>query len=90
MDFSTLTNRLVVSALRNVPFGLPKQPVSSHETGCFATQDVPYWKSERGIRRTDALSDVLTDEQKIRKVGNLLSALKKDGIIQLSEKENGF
>ena len=59
MDFSTLTNRLVVSALRNVPFGLPKQPVSSHETGCFETQDVPYWKSERGIRRTDALQAIL-------------------------------
>ena len=31
------------------------------------------------------LSDVLTDEQKIRKIGNLLSALKKDGVIRLTE-----
>ena len=30
------------------------------------------------------LSDVLTDEQKIRKISNLLSALKKEGIIELT------
>ena len=30
---------------------------------------------------------ILDDEQKIRKIGNMLSALKKDGIIQLSEKK---
>ena len=33
------------------------------------------------------LSDVLTEEQKIRKIGNMLSALKKDGVIRLSEKK---
>ena len=33
------------------------------------------------------LSDVLTDEQKIRKIGNLLSALKKDGTIRLTERK---
>ena len=33
------------------------------------------------------LSDVLTEEQKIRKIGNMLSALKKKGIIKLTEKK---
>jgi ATP-dependent DNA helicase RecG len=29
----------------------------------------------------------LTDEQKIRKIGNLLYALKKDGVIEMGEKK---
>ncbi len=33
------------------------------------------------------LSDVLTEEQKIRKIGNMLSALKKQGVIKLTEKK---
>ena len=31
------------------------------------------------------LSDVLTDEQKNRKIGNLLSSLKKSGVIKLTQ-----
>lgn len=60
----------------------------------FKDMIVSYLRSFGGATRgelntllSSKLSDVLTDEQKIRKVGNLLSALKKDGIIQLSEKK---
>ncbi len=31
--------------------------------------------------------DLLTEEQKIRKIGNMLSALKKKGVIKLTEKK---
>ena len=44
-------------------------------------------RSELNTLLTSKLSDVLTDEQKNRKIGNLLSALKKDGLIKLSEKK---
>lgn len=60
----------------------------------FKDMIVSYLRSFGGATRGELntllnskLSDVLTYEQKIRKVGNLLSALKKDGIIQLSEKK---
>lgn len=60
----------------------------------FKDMIVSYLRSFGGATRgelntllSSKLSDVLTDEQKIRKVGNLLSALKKDGIILLSEKK---
>lgn len=60
----------------------------------FKDMIVSYLRSFGGATRgelntllSSKLSDVLTDEQKIRKVGNLLSALKKDGIIRLSEKK---
>ena len=53
---------------------------------------VSYLQSFDGATRAELnallkskLSDVLTDEQKIRKVGNLLSAMKKDKVIQLSD-----
>ena len=44
-------------------------------------------RAELNILLQSKLSDVLTEEQKIRKIGNMLSALKKDGIIQLGEKK---
>lgn len=60
----------------------------------FKDMIVSYLRSFGGATRgelntllSSKLSDVLTDEQKIRKIGNLLSALKKDGIIRLSEKK---
>ena len=60
----------------------------------FKDMIVSYIRSFGGATRgelntllSSKLSDVLTNEQKIRKIGNLLSALKKDGIIQLSEKK---
>ena len=60
----------------------------------FKDMIVSYLRSFGGATRgelntllSSKLSDVLTDEQKIRKVGNLLSALKKDEIIRLSEKK---
>ena len=53
-----------------------------------------YLKSFGGATRAELntlleskLSDVLTDEQKIRKIGNILAAMKKDGTIQLTEKK---
>ena len=58
----------------------------------FKEMIVSYLQSFGGATRTELnallkskLSDVLTDEQKIRKVGNLLSAMKKDGVIKLSD-----
>ena len=60
----------------------------------FKDMIVQYLRSFGGATRAELntllqskLSDVLTEEQKIRKIGNMLSALKKDGIIQLSEKK---
>ena len=55
---------------------------------------VQYLRSFGGATRAELntllqskLSDVLTEEQKIRKIGNMLSALKKKGTIQLGEKK---
>ncbi len=42
-------------------------------------------RAELNVLLKSKLSDILTDEQKIRKVGNLLSAMKKDKVIRLSE-----
>lgn len=60
----------------------------------FKDMIISYLRSFGGATRAELntlleskLSDVLTDEQKIRKIGNLLSALKKDGMIKLSEKK---
>ena len=60
----------------------------------FKNMIVSYLKSFGGATRAELnrlleakLSDLLTNEQKVRKIGNLLSALKKDGIIQLTEKK---
>ena len=60
----------------------------------FKEMIVSYLRSFGGATRAELntllqskLSDVLTDEQKIRKIGNLLSSLKKDGVIRLSEKK---
>lgn len=60
----------------------------------FKDMIISYLRSFGGATRAELntlleskLSDVLTDEQKIRKIGNLLSALKKDGVIKLSEKK---
>ncbi len=57
----------------------------------FKEMIVSYLQSFGGATRTELntllktkLSDVLTDKQKIRKVGNLLAAMKKDRVIQLS------
>ncbi len=58
----------------------------------FKEMIVSYLQSFGGATRAELnallkskLSDVLTDEQKIRKVGNLLSSMKKDKVIQLSD-----
>ena len=60
----------------------------------FKDMIISYLRSFGGATRAELntlleskLSDVLTYEQKIRKIGNLLSALKKDGVIKLSEKK---
>lgn len=60
----------------------------------FKDMIISYLRSFGGATRAELntlleskLSDVLTDEQKIRKIGNLLSALKKNGVIKLSEKK---
>ena len=60
----------------------------------FKDMIVQYLRSFGGATRLELntllqtkLSDVLTEEQKIRKIGNMLSALKKDGVIRLSEKK---
>ena len=60
----------------------------------FKDMIVQYLRSFGGATRAELnallqskLSDVLTEEQKIRKIGNMLSALKKEGVIQLSEKK---
>ena len=60
----------------------------------FKDMIVQYLRSFGGATRAELntllqskLSDVLTEEQKIRKIGNMLSALKKDGLIRLSEKK---
>lgn len=53
---------------------------------------VSYLRSFGGATRSELnklleskLSDVLTKEQKIRKIGNLLFSLKKDGQIRLTD-----
>ena len=55
---------------------------------------VQYLRSFGGATRAELntllqskLSDVLTEEQKIRKIGNMLSALKKKSTIKLGEKK---
>lgn len=60
----------------------------------FKYMIVQYLRSFGGATRAELntllqskLSDVLTEEQKIRKIGNMLSALKKDGVIRLCEKK---
>ena len=60
----------------------------------FKDMIVQYLRSFGGATRAELntllqskLSDVLTDEQKIRKIGNMLSALKKKGIIRVTEKK---
>ena len=60
----------------------------------FKKMIISYLKSFGGATRAELntlleekLSDLLTNEQKVRKIGNLLAALKKDGIIQLTEKK---
>ena len=57
----------------------------------FKEMIISYLKSFGGATRGELnkllqykLSDVLTDEQKIRKINNLLSALKKEGIVELT------
>ena len=60
----------------------------------FKDMIISYLRSFGGATRSELntlleskLSDVLTDEQKIRKIGNLLYALKKDGVIEMGEKK---
>lgn len=60
----------------------------------FKDMIASYLKSFGGATRAELntlleskLSDVLTNEQKIRKIGNILAAMKKDGTIQLTEKK---
>lgn len=63
----------------------------------FKDMIVQYLRSFGGATRAELnmllqskLSDVLTEEQKIRKIGNMLFALKHKGVIKLSEKKSGF
>ncbi len=58
----------------------------------FKDMIIAYLRSFGGATRGELntllqskLSDILSDEQKIRKIGNLLSSLKKDGAIKLTE-----
>ncbi|MDO4165707.1 MAG: putative DNA binding domain-containing protein, partial [Bacteroides sp.] len=60
----------------------------------FKDMILSYLRSFGGATRAELntllqskLSDVLSDEQKIRKIGNLLSSMKKDGLIRISEKK---
>ena len=60
----------------------------------FKDMILQYLRSFGGATRAELntllqskLSDVLTEEQKIRKIGNMLSALKKQGVIKLTEKK---
>ena len=60
----------------------------------FKDMIIQYLRSFGGATRAELntllqskLSDVLTEEQKIRKIGNMLSALKKQGVIKLTEKK---
>lgn len=60
----------------------------------FKDMIIQYLRSFGGATRAELntllqskLSDVLTEEQKIRKIGNMLSALKKKGVIKLTEKK---
>ena len=60
----------------------------------FKDMIASYLKSFGGATRAELntlleskLSDGRTDEQKIRKIGNILAAMKKDGTIQLTEKK---
>ena len=60
----------------------------------FPMPDFQYLHSFVGATRAELntllqskLSDVLTEEQKIRKIGNMLFALKKSGVIKLIEKK---
>ena len=60
----------------------------------FKDMIISYLRSFGGATRAELntlleskLSDILTDEQKIRKIGNLLYALKKDGVIKMGEKK---
>jgi ATP-dependent DNA helicase RecG len=60
----------------------------------FKDMIIQYLSSFGGATRAELntllqskLSDVLTEEQKIRKIGNMLSALKKKGVIKLTEKK---
>ena len=60
----------------------------------FKDMIIQYLRSFGGATRAELntllqskLSDVLTEEQKIRKIGNMLSALKKQGVIRLTEKK---
>lgn len=84
MAKTTDNNELKTEYIKNCSFN------DSH----FKDMIISYLRSFGGATRgelntllSSKLSDVLTDEQKIRKIGNLLSALKKDGTIQLSEKK---
>ena len=58
----------------------------------FKDMIIQYLRSFGGATRAELntllqskLSDVLTEEQKIRKIGNMLSALKKQGVIKLTK-----
>ena len=58
----------------------------------FKDMIISYLRSFGGATRGELntllrskLSDILTDEQKSRKIGNLLSTLKKNGVIRLTE-----
>lgn len=60
----------------------------------FKEMIISYLRSFGGATRSELnallaskLSDVLTDEQKIRKIGNLLASLKRDGTIKISTKK---
>ena len=60
----------------------------------FKDMIISYLRSFGGATRAELntlleskLSDILTDEQKIRKIGNLLYALKRDGVIKMGEKK---
>ncbi len=81
---TTDNNKLKTEYIKNRSFN------DSH----FKDMIISYLRSFGGATRAELntlleskLSDVLTDEQKIRKIGNLLSALKKDGAIKLGEKK---
>lgn len=58
----------------------------------FKDMIIAYLRSFGGVTRGELntllqskLSDILSDEQKIRKIGNLLSSLKKYEVIKLTE-----
>ena len=77
-----------VSAIANMKGGHLVIGIQDNSLEIIGTDTYNYDRKKAILRLTERciqskLSDVLTDEQKSRKVGNLIFILKKDGVIKL-------